>query len=570
MNMNDQKPERRQSHARRFTRKGPHIWKIIATMWAVVLLMGSCFLLYVLTSPELEVDEASLQTTPASIVHLSLPTPASAPFSSEFLSAATTLCTQAFENISSDIREGSIPGRAVELECEADRCAPGNLGWLELSAQREGEVTAIFCLHLGDTTVGQWVPLGEPIPLNTLESDYSRAYFDTVSVRVVSWPGGELLASASFVGTKPLGEGIVSYESGQTARDMYNIWQHSLRWEMLGHLPDHALKTRWGISNLIWSPEGHWLATTDDHAVDIWDTDKWRMIHQSLEHGSEFAARLAFSPDGQLLAAGISEASGVILWDVESGQPVNRFPVHSSRVCSVRFSLDGALLAATSVRGLHVWSRHTGEELVSLRDPMPGGVCRPSPVSPDFRRWVGPSGQVWNVEDKEVFSHLRGYPHSPAVVVWSPDGRLVAVARLETGIQLWEVENSEEIIRWEGFNPSDLAFHPGGQFLLSLVADQPVVLRLDVQHPDQVARLHIAETARHILLSPNGYLLVVEESISQTGEMWNIETEVQVARFSARANPPAGWPCAFSPDGMWLACFSNDGHIYLWALTQEQ
>jgi len=67
------------------------------------------------------------------------------------------------------------------------------------------------------------------------------------------------------------------------------------------------------------------------------------------EHKSNIRS-LDFSPDGRLLASG-SLDGGVILWDVETGQPLETLLASNRLVLCVDFSPDGTQLATGSTDG---------------------------------------------------------------------------------------------------------------------------------------------------------------------------------------------------------------------------
>ena len=69
---------------------------------------------------------------------------------------------------------------------------------------------------------------------------------------------------------------------------------------------------------------------------------------------------VAFSPDGKrLVTAGRDH--DVILWDVESGQPLRVLRGHFGSVADARFSPDGRWIVTAGPRSVGVWKAADGE-----------------------------------------------------------------------------------------------------------------------------------------------------------------------------------------------------------------
>jgi WD40 repeat protein len=76
---------------------------------------------------------------------------------------------------------------------------------------------------------------------------------------------------------------------------------------------------------------------------------------QTLSGSWTFASRVAFSPDGQTLAAGTND-SAVWLWRVEDGALVQRLLGHRLAVSDIAFAPDGRTIASASLDGsVRLW-----------------------------------------------------------------------------------------------------------------------------------------------------------------------------------------------------------------------
>jgi WD40 repeat protein len=148
---------------------------------------------------------------------------------------------------------------------------------------------------------------------------------------------------------------------------------------------------------LAFSPDGKWLAVAtgptpeDKNCKDIctafgeitlWETDSWKLVRRLRGNNAPLGS-LAFSPDGQLLAAGaaslINMGPGspagdefkfeIFLWDVATGELKQKFPGHTNSVTSLAFSPDNRLLASAGRdMSLKIWDCRTYELKKSASD----------------------------------------------------------------------------------------------------------------------------------------------------------------------------------------------------------
>src|SRR5262249_42962258 len=141
---------------------------------------------------------------------------------------------------------------------------------------------------------------------------------------------------------------------------------------------------------------------------------------------------LAFSPDGKTLASA-SGSSAIHLWDTSTGR--SRFPgtAHQEAVSSATFSPDGRTVATSAWDGaVLLWDARTGK----------------------IQRRLDAGGDDWK---EEV---LR--PGSLNMVTFSPDGKLVATARGDEVVLLWDVRTGQPAGRYSG---SRVAFSPDGKWI---------------------------------------------------------------------------------------------------------
>jgi WD40 repeat protein len=212
-----------------------------------------------------------------------------------------------------------------------------------------------------------------------------------------------------------------------------------------------------GINTLAFSPDGTLLAAgLSNHAVVLWRMDGTDPPKILAEHAFPVDS-LSFSPDGSQLASGSVAAPGleegvvVVLWDIPGGTVIRRMERQTSPVplrppVAVFFLPGGKLIAAISPDGRYiVWDSESGEKARVLELELAGGADVFG-LSPDARTIaVGAvSGDVslYDAADGERISLTEERSGLSAVecVAFSPDGKMLASGTGQGRLTLWNLE----------------------------------------------------------------------------------------------------------------------------------
>jgi WD40 repeat protein/serine/threonine protein kinase len=367
------------------------------------------------------------------------------------------------------------------------------------------------------------------------------------------------------------------------------------------------------IKSLAFSPDSRVLATASfDHAVRLWDTTKGNLLGKPLLHKEQVHA-VAFSPDGRLLASGSfdgtvklwdagagrphgvplrhpgpvldvrfhprdsnlfatrSFGNSAWLWDVATGQPRGPALQHQAGVSGIAFSPDGRFLATASADGTaRIWDLTAAAPQMKVwrHDSRVFGVA----VSPDGKRAASCSDdgtlKLWDLASGRPFRQpvpfpLRGggTPQELVAVVFSPDGKHLAVAGTPPYLQDVYTGRSRPFHDVEAGSARDVAFSPDGSLLAAGLSTGGIVL-CDVASGEP--RLPTMRHGRNVLavaFRPDGKLLATG-SDEGTVRLWDPAT-----------GQPAGEPLshagqvealAFSRDGQQLAAASSDLIVQLW------
>lgn len=125
------------------------------------------------------------------------------------------------------------------------------------------------------------------------------------------------------------------------------------------------------IYNVVFSPDGRWLATADNSNFRLWDMESKIVSFEEVLN----CYALVFSPDSNLLT--ISSKSGSFIWEVSTQAKLAEISDSSIYISSLAFSPDGTLIAGTDLTNytVHLWDSKTGEILANIsQDAWPSNL----------------------------------------------------------------------------------------------------------------------------------------------------------------------------------------------------
>jgi WD40 repeat protein len=195
------------------------------------------------------------------------------------------------------------------------------------------------------------------------------------------------------------------------------------------------------ITSLALSPDGRAVTVLslnnqgETRTLTSWDletkTQRWAPKHLVSD-------RLAFSPDGSMLATARRQDRFLTVWDLGNGEEKTTLRANGDRasgllrvVFSMAFSHDGRTLAVDDVSGLvSLWDLATGE------------------VKSKFQRQGG-----------RIFG-----------MGFSPDDRFLATGQQDDTIRVWDIASATPIAAFAGHKQTqarDVAFSSNGRLLLT-------------------------------------------------------------------------------------------------------
>jgi WD40 repeat protein len=300
--------------------------------------------------------------------------------------------------------------------------------------------------------------------------------------------------------------------------------------------------------------------------------------------------RVVFSPGGDRFASVCTTSSIVRELRVHdfSGRQVRVFNDLKPNCICLALSHDGKRLAMTDrVRGVTLWDVDEGKELLVL--PRGPGLSSPGAFSPDGKLLAvasafvgalkGKEGataaaeiKVYNLTDGKLLHTLKTDGVRPTALAFSPDGKLLASATSDRGVQLWDpsAPAGEAVGRTmpeEGALIHALAFSPDSKRLFAGGFDGLVRI-YDAGSGKGMRRLQGGvRQVQALAVSPDGARLAVG-GMDATIRLMPVGLRPASLALKGHAGPVKA--VAFSPDGKRLASVGADQTVRLWEAGDDR
>ena len=357
------------------------------------------------------------------------------------------------------------------------------------------------------------------------------------------------------------------------------VWQADLRNAIL-HEVDFAhadlskslfAEAFGGIWSVAFSPDGQYLAAGDTKGEIILRRVADGQPIRSFKGHHGWVVSLDFSPDGNTLASSSCDCTAK-LWDVKTGQCLYTLEEHEHEVWSVAFSPDGEILASgCDDSKVRLWQVSTGECLKVFQGHT---NCVLSVVfNLNGRELLSGSHdntiRLWDIESGECKKIFLGHDDEVRSVSVSRDSQTFASSSNDCTIRLWNIYTGECLKIFQGHSNIILSvtFCPQGNLLASGSMDQTVRLwDVDTGKCLKIFQGHcnwinsVAFSWQENVLASGSY--------DQTIKLWNVNTYQCFKTFQGYSNQALS--VIFSPDGQMLASGGHDQKVRLWDVNSGE
>jgi RNA polymerase sigma factor (sigma-70 family) len=426
-----------------------------------------------------------------------------------------------------------------------------------------------FCVGLSFLPEGKTLITGADDALQLWDAAQGRLSFSDKSLKglwtIVLSPDGKSVAVAM-------------------TRNSVGIWDVAKRKLLsLTKVPEHASHC------IAFSPDSRTLAASGgtDKTVRFLDATTGMERHRWTSF--QFVSRLAFSPDGKVLAVG---GDGMVRFrEPETGKDLLPPPGLPADVTGLVFADRGKSVVAGGHNGfVGRWDVKTGKERAPLRSAPsafvpPASMLVPSALSRGGRRIASVDNkwgvQVWDTGTGEIVRRI-GAPQTYSSVSLSPDGKTVAVAHEDKSLRLWDVDSGKETRRFaepKGTEYPQISLFSDDGKILAAGYSNGVVRVLEIATGRELQRFQTGPVTPHqMAFSPDGRLLasghhsMMEREFAARNRytasnddsalrLWDVTTGKGLRRFKVVS--PALDSIAFSRDGRTVATGIGI-HVRLW------
>ncbi len=343
-----------------------------------------------------------------------------------------------------------------------------------------------------DTGLEGTASLGTPLAVLTavFSPDGSRVAAGGDGTNVTIWQAGEPFGAYRLSEHHADVNAVAFSENDRMVATGAGNWatggdSRVILWDRESHRAIRYLEGHHGpVYTVAFHPNGEWIASSGaDHRIITWDISSGELLREfSAEPHRNGVRAIAYDPSGARLVSGGWDGdddmpSVAVVWDTDSGTPLQTLKQHGGVIDIVAWSPDGSLVASGCRDGnTRVWDPNTGalvHELVADDGWAFGLAFDPSRPRIATAHSSG-AIHVWDLTSGERIDTLVGHSIRANKVTYSPDGS--RIASCDNGASyVWDA-NSGAIMLGLDHGAHDLVFSRDGLTLATAGLDGTTVL----------------------------------------------------------------------------------------------
>jgi WD40 repeat protein/serine/threonine protein kinase len=304
-----------------------------------------------------------------------------------------------------------------------------------------------------------------------------------------------------------------------------------------------------GAGNTVFlSPDATRVAGADALHTRVWDVQTGTLIKAlpSGASGIPVYGRVVFSEDGEILAT--LPGSDVKLWGVQDGKLLGMLK-DDSNFSTGAFSPDGKIFATAGTR----IEKKDNKEFFDIDSEL----------------------KLWNVKSAQEIRHLKGHVGQIRQLIFSPNGKRLAVMVWKGDVFLWDTETGKLLDPLRepsgGFTAVSFSLDSSRIAAAGGAPGTPCINVWDAHsgHLTAVFHGHTGQNITQLRFTPDS-LHVVSGSDDQTLRLWDLEKNLEVRTLKGHTQRISG--IAISPDGTRLASGTsfNFGEVKIWDLVKRE